>query len=496
MELFLHGLETIERDAGNARYVQTIDTGIIHLTGTAPLASSALYKPNHTYLINGYNDLPKGLGSSGTLPIQLDYVMRQAGRCSPTILFTIVPEADTEEETVANILGNQAQRTGMWAISCCQPEFNLKPKLLAAPGFTSHRPTDGIASLEVTEGGSGYTKAPTVTIVPAVGDTTGSGATATCTINDDGEVDAVIIMQPGHRFKEVPKVVFEGGGGTGAKADATLGACANPVASQLNTLARRYRAMATVTGPNTTAADAIQYRLDFSSSRLYILDPFAMVQPGASLLSIPADAMMLGLQARIDYEEGFWVSPSNHVLEGVLGTHRPIEHDRSDPSFESQYLNKNHVGTIIRAPSGGFKLYGNRVAESDPLHVFWPVRRSSDTIIESVELAGEPYLDKAFAAQHLIDIGQTVSKALRRWTGLGATLGGEVWLDPSLNTAESMSSGVSYISYDGEPPAPNEHIIFVYNRNTGYYKTMYASAARELARQNSADGYSGSAFGW
>ena len=78
----------------------------------------------------------------------------------------------------------------------------------------------------------------------------------------------------------------------------------------------------------------------------------------------------------------------------------------------------------------------------------------------------------------------TVNRALRRWTALGATLGGRVWLDPALNTAESLSAGLVYIHYDGEAPAPMEHIVFVFNRNTGYYDTVLASAAREIARQS------------
>lgn len=484
MDIFLHGLETQERDAGNPRYVATIDTGIIYLVGTAPRASSALYKPHQLNVLHGYEDLPKGLGSSGSLPIQIEYAMRQAGRTSPTIVYAIVPEGESEEETVANILGSRVNRTGLYALSRAKPELNLAPKLLAAPGFTSFRPKDGIAAIILEEGGSGYTSAPDVVITPASGDDTGNGATAACTINDAGEVDSIFLLTPGHRFKNDPVVTISGGGGQGAKARIKVGECANPVSAQLNAMAKRYRAMAVVSGPNTNAEDAVQYRQDFSSSRLYIIDPFIKVQPGAELLSIPADGAMMGLQARVDYEEGFWYSPSNHVLEGVLGTHRPIEHSRSDPSFESQYLNRNHVATIVRADSGGFKLWGNRVAEADPLHVFWSVRRSHDTIIESVEVASEPYIDKPFSVQHLVDIGETVNKALRRWKGQGATLGGEVWLDPTLNTAESMAAGIIYVSYDAEAPAPMEHIVFVFNRNTGYYTTMLADAARELARRS------------
>lgn len=483
-DIFLHGLETQESDAGNPRFVNTIDSGVIYLVGTAPGRVMSLFPANQPFVVFGYNDFPKGLGSTGTLVDALVNVFAQAGRMSQTVVCNIVEVGANPAATLANILGSQALRTGLYGISRAQPEFNLRPKLLMAPGFTSTRPTDGVATIALGNGGSGYTSAPTVTINRASGDTTGAGATAVCTIDPSGAVDEVVILTPGQGYTAPPTIAFSGGDGTGAAATTTLGVVANPVAAVLNQLCNRYRAMTAVSGPNTTPEAAVQYRLDFDSDRLYVLDPFAKIQKGGVPVSMPAESLMLGLQARVDYEEGFWVSPSNHVLEGVLGTHRPVEHSLSDRSVESQYLNKNHVGTIVRSAQGGWKLFGNRVAKSDPLHVFWSVRRAHDVIIESIEMAHEPYLDKPFSKQNLVDIAETVNRALRRWEGMGATLGGRVWLDPVLNTQESLASGILYIHYDGEGPAPMEHLVFVFNRNTGYYKTVFEDAAREIARQS------------
>lgn len=483
-EVFLHGRETIEKDAGNPRFVQTIDSGIMFIVGTAPLANVDLYPINAPKVMRGYNDFPQGLGSTGTLPDQLDLILKQAGRMSPTVYFVRVTEGTTITESMANVIGSRAAKTGLHALSRISPEFNERPKLIGAPGFTSVRPTDGVASIAVTTPGTGYTTAPTVTITRGGSDTTGFGASAVATIDSAGIVDAVIITNPGAGYSAVPTIAFTGGGGTGAAATATRGTTANPVAAEIAALCNRYRACSVISGPNTTAADAVAYRLDFDNDRIMILDPFAKFTKAGVPTSMPADAAVMGLQARIDYEEGFWYSPSNHVIEGVLGTHRPIEHSLSDRSVESQYLNKNHVSTIVRSPQGGWKLFGNRVAKSDPLHVFWAVRRAHDVIIESIELASEPFMDKPFSKQNLVDIAETVNRALRRWTALGATLGGRVWLDPSLNTKESLSSGLLYIHYDGEAPAPMEHLVFVFNRNTGYYDTVLASAAREIARQS------------
>jgi len=484
-DIFLHGIETEEKDAGNPRFVATIDSGIIFLVGTAPEANDTLFPLNQPQVMRGYNDMPAGLGTSGTLPDQLQNILAQAGRMSQTVYFTRVEEGTTDAETLVNVLGSRSARTGLHAVSRIRPEFGQAPKLVAAPGFTSARPTDGVATIAITEGGSGYTQAPDVILTRGAGDTTGTGATAVAVLDGDA-VSSVVLTNPGAGYTEVPTVSFSGGGGTGATATATLGTVANPVAAELSSLCNRFRAMCVVSGPNTTVEDAVQYRLDFDTSRMMILDPFVTVARDGLPVSMPADAMVLGLQARVDYEEGFWVSPSNHVLEGVLGTHRPIEHSLSDRSVESQYLNSQHVSTVVRSPSGGWKLFGNRVANADPLHAFWSVRRSHDVIIESIELAHEPFLDKPFSKQVLVDIAETVNRALRRWQAMGATLGGRVWLDPTLNTAESMSSGLLYVHYDAEAPAPIEHLVFVFNRNTGYYETVLAEAATEVARMASA----------
>lgn len=486
-EIFLHGFETTEKDAGNPRYVQTIDSGIIFIVGTAPLANPEIYPVNQPRVMRGYEDFPTGLGATGTLPDALRLISMQAGRMSQTAYFVRVTEGANATETMANVIGSRANKTGLHAISRIQPEFNQKPKLLGAPGFTSARPTTGVATITISNSGTtAYTAIPTVTIARGVGDTTGVGATAVATVDGNGEVDSVTITNPGWGYTATPVISFTRGTGdttgAGAAATAALGAVANPVAIELVAIANRFRAMAVVSGPNTTAEAAVTYRLDFDSDRLMIVDPFVNVTKDGAPVSMPADAAVLGLQATVDYQDGFWYSPSNRVLEGVLGTHRPIEHSFSDRAVESQYLNKNHVSTVVRSPQGGWKLFGNRVAKSDPLHVFWSVRRSHDTIIESVELASEAFIDKPFSKQHLVDIAETVNRALRRWQALGATLGGRVWLDPALNTKESMSAGLIYISYDGEAPAPMEHIVFEFNRNTGYYDTMLASAAREVAR--------------
>lgn len=478
-DIYLHGVETVENTNG-PRPVQTIDTGIIALIGTAPDASEELWPLNKVVPIYGSNGPVQGLGADGTLKDAIDAIFDQATRVSQTILVVRVAEGVSVSATMANIIGSSTSLTGMHALQSAPSEHGLTPKLLIAPGFTSQRPTDGVVSITKATDGEGYTSAPTVTITGGGG----SGAEAVATIDSDtGKLDEIVVTKGGFGYTSAPSVTLTGGGAeTQATATATLGTVANPVVMELLTLANRFRAGVIKDAPATTSSAAITDRLDYDTDRLLIVEPMVKVFKDGAVVSEPASARVAGLQARVDYSEGFWVSPSNHVVEGVVGISRPIGHSITDPSAESQLLNKNAIACVVRAPSGGFKLWGSRVPSSDSLKNFWSVRRSHDTIITSIELAAEPFIDKPFSLQVLVDVAETVNAALRRWQGLGATLGGRVWLDASLNTKETWANGHLYVSYDAEGPAPIEHITFMFNRNTGYYETLASNAVREIAR--------------
>lgn len=483
MDIYLHGVETIERNNG-PRPVETIDTGVIGLIGTAPDANATLWPLNTPMPIYGSNGPVEGLGSAGTLADAIEGIFDQAGRVSQTIIVVRVEEGANINATMSNIIGSSLNRTGMHSLRNAPEMHGLKPKLLCAPGYTSQRPTDGVSAIAITDGGTGYTEAPAVTITPAAGDTTGFGATAVAVIDSiSGEVSEIVITNPGAGYTAAPTVVFSGGGATvQATATATVGTVANPVTMELLSLAAKFRACVVKDGPATTTSAAIADIGDYDTDRLLVVEPMVKVFKNGAVVSQPASARVAGLQARVDYSEGFWFSPSNRVIEGVVGASRSIEHSISDPSAESQLLNKNAVACVVRAPSGGYKLWGSRVPSSDTLKQFWSVRRAHDTIIDSIELAVESFIDKPFGLQVLVDVAETVNSALRRWQAMGASLGGRVWLDPTLNTKETWANGHLFISYDNESPAPIEHITFVFNRNTGYYETLAQNAVREIAR--------------
>lgn len=72
-------------------------------------------------------------------------------------------------------------------------------------------PGGSISAINVTNGGTGYTSAPTVALTGGGG----SGATATAIV-DSGTVIGVTITNPGSGYTTAPTVAFTGGAGSGA----------------------------------------------------------------------------------------------------------------------------------------------------------------------------------------------------------------------------------------------------------------------------------------
>lgn len=74
-----------------------------------------------------------------------------------------------------------------------------------------------VESITVTDPGVDYTIVPNVIIVAAPGDS-GSGATATATINSQGQISGITVTDPGLGYRVTPTVIFDGGNGSGAAA--------------------------------------------------------------------------------------------------------------------------------------------------------------------------------------------------------------------------------------------------------------------------------------
>jgi phage tail sheath protein FI len=76
---------------------------------------------------------------------------------------------------------------------------------------------------------------------------------------------------------------------------------------------------------------------------------------------------------------------------------------------------------------------------------------------------------------------RSVQFYLRTLKARGATLGGDAWIDRTLNTRDRLAAGHLTISFDIEPPAPIERLTFQAHRNVAYYDILLEEVIRELS---------------
>lgn len=236
------------------------------------------------------------------------------------------------------------------------------------------------------------------------------------------------------------------------------GPLANAVVAELLGIAERLRAVIVADGPNTSDADAIAFRGDWGSARVYTVDPWVLVARDGAIVSEPASARVAGMIARIDNDRGFWWSPSNQEMFGIVGTSRPVDFALGDPNSRANHLNENEVATIIR--EDGFRLWGNRTCSADPKFAFLSVRRTADLINDSLLRAHLWAVDRNITRTYLEDVSEGVNAYLRALKAQGAILGGRCWPDPDLNSPANLAQGKVYFNLDFTPPYPAEHVTF------------------------------------
>jgi phage tail sheath protein FI len=378
---FLHGVEVIEIDAG-PRPIQTVNSAIIGIVGTAPDANSEAFPLNTPVLVAG-SRLEAALldtvgNGDGTLPAAMDGIFDQAGA---VVVVVRVEEGGTETETLANVVGGVNATTGNFegvhALVGAESVLGFAPRILIAPGFTHQRPSEN----------------------------------------------------------------------------------ANPVVAELSSIADKLRAVVIVDGPNTVDADALTAAGDFDSSRLFLADPWHKVFDGSGeIVSVPPSSRIAGVIAKIDNERGFWASPSNQPIAGIIGTTRPIDFKLGDRTARANLLNEGKVATTIR--HNGFRLWGNRSLTTDAKWVFLSVRRTADMINDSLLRAHLWAVDRGITKTYVDDVSESVNAYLRDLKAMGAILGGECWADPDLNSAANIALGKIYFNFDFTPVYPAEHITF------------------------------------
>lgn len=246
---------------------------------------------------------------------------------------------------------------------------------------------------------------------------------------------------------------------------------ANPVLAEMVGIADRLRAVIIADGPNTTDAEVIATVADTGSDRVYLCDPWHMVFDGTTNVAVPPSSRVAGVIARTDNEIGFWASPSNKPINGIVGLSRDVGFALGDANSQANLLNEARVATTIR--QNGFRLWGNRSTTDDTKWVFLSVRRTADIIADSLQRGHLWAVDRGITKTYVEAVTESVNSYLRDLRALGAILGGRCWADPDLNTPSSVALGKVYFDFDFTPPYPAEHVTFRSHLTTDYIEEVF-----------------------
>jgi len=233
------------------------------------------------------------------------------------------------------------------------------------------------------------------------------------------------------------------------------------VATALDALAGKLRAIAILDGPNTTDEAAMAYALEFGSKRLYMVDPGVKYWDtiASATIDAPGSAWTAGLFAWTDANYGYWASPSNKEFVGITGTTRPIEYLDGDETCRANLLNNANIATIIR--DGGYRLWGNRTLSSDPKWAFVTRVRTCDILMDAIQAGHKWAVDRSITKTYVQDVTEGLQAFMRDQKNAGAIINFEVYADKERNTASQIEQGKIFwrIRFTDVPPAENPNFL-------------------------------------
>lgn len=247
------------------------------------------------------------------------------------------------------------------------------------------------------------------------------------------------------------------------------------VTAESVTIAQKLRAFVYASCWNcATISEAILFRDGFGARELMLIWPdfVAFDVNTGTVDSAQAVARAMGLRAKIDQTIGWHKTLSNVAVNGVTGIDKDVHWDLQDPNTDAGLLNANEVTTLIQRQ--GFRFWGSRTCSSDPLFAFENYARTAQILADTIAEGHMWAVDKPMHPSLARDILEGIRAKFRELKNLGLIYDGDAWLDPEINTQDTLKAGKLYIDYDYTPVPPLENLM-LRQRITDRYLVDFAS---------------------
>lgn len=149
-------------------------------------------------------------------------------------------------------------------------------------------------------------------------------------------------------------------------------------------------------------------------------------------------------KAARDAEKGYWISPSNTELTGIVGLTADVTSSLTDEAADTNLLNGAGIVTVFRKTGSGTRLWGNWTAA-------YPAEKTPDCMIacravrmairEALVNATLNYIDKTPTLIAVDMVTEDVNEFLRGLAGQDAIAEGECRFEEEKNTADQIAQG-------------------------------------------------------
>lgn len=452
---FLHGVETIELEAG-LRAISVVKSSVIALVGIAPTGPS-------NELVRCLSETDDAQFGKEVFGFNIPRALK-AIRAHGSGLVLVVNIYDEATHSVQ--INNEAKVVTNGKFTTLYGPLNT-PVVTNVAGTTTYvNGTDYefdaygnytiLSGSAITEGQTvhvDYKRLDPSTVIAAdlVGDDT-PGARTGCKLFKEAYTT----------FGYKPKLIIIPGYST-----------LSDVAAEMASMASDYRAHYFIDAPaSTDPTDAVAGRGPAGTIGFYTSDKRAILcypmlkaddeQTGGPE-NRPYSQFLAGLMAAVDNTEGYWVSPSNHEIKGITGVETVLTADIANPNTEVNQLNEVGIVTVFASFGTGYRAWGNRSAKypssTDPDN-FIAVQRVADVIHDSVEQSMLQFIDRPINQATIDSVRESVNAFLRSLVGRGAIVDGSCIYDPNDNPAQDLANGQVEFRITFMPPTPMERITF------------------------------------
>lgn len=456
MPNFLHGTETITIDQG-PRSVLVVKSAVIGLVGIAP--SGPINTP---ILVQSDSDAAQfGDKLPGfNIPQAIDAIFKQ-GYGTIIVVNTFVLSSDATQVTAEShtVTGGKLKLSGapLTAVTVLDSAGDAVAFVLGTDYSIDKYGNFQVLSSEIADS----------TVLKFTFKKLNTGAIDAAQINgaitDSVYTGAECFKLSKNLFGFVPKILI-------APGYSSLSA----VETNLISLAAILRAVALIDAPaGTTVSGAIAGRgisgsINFNTSdkRAFLLFPElkAYDEASDSNVNVPYSSYMAGVIAATDNNDGYWFSPSNREIKGIVGVELNISAGINDANTDANLLNEQGITTVFNTFGTGIRTWGNRNA-SFPTNTgadnFLSVQRTADVIHESLENACLQFNDQPINKALIDAIRETGNSFIRALIARGALIAGSrVEFPPELNQPTDIAAGHLTYNLIIMPPVPAERITF------------------------------------